>query len=267
MDKLNSPTVATVAPNPSAMAAAPIWRGVKVIVFLILLQGLGVLSTFAQKAYVLGKAIDKATGKPVPFATVVNKDTKQVTKTGENGNFLVRASKGDSIKITSVGYKATGIAWDGVNMEPVIEMRQDAIALKEVVVRDKRLEQVKKQIDELMGSPEASTKLKWKDISNLINTNTSTPGTIGISIDGLYELFSKEGKSRRKLAAMKQEDLRKLLVEYRYNAEYISFVTKLKGQELKNFMRFCNLPDNFVLTANDYDLTFEVFRCLEEFKR
>lgn len=234
---------------------------------LIPLQGLGVFSAFAQKAYVLGKAIDKATGKPVPSATVVNKDTRQVTKTGDNGNFLVRASKGDSIKITSVGYKATGIAWDGVNLEPVIEMRQDAIALKEVVVRDKRLEQVKQQIEELMGSPEASTKLKWKDISNLINTNTSTPGTIGISIDGLYELFSKEGKSRRKLAAMKQEDLKKLLVEYRYNSEYISFVTKLHGQELKNFMKFCNLPDNFVLTANDYDLTLEVFRCLDEFKR
>ena len=234
---------------------------------LIPLQGLGVLSAFAQKSYVLGKAIDKVTGKPVPSATVVNKDTRQVTKTGDNGNFLVRASKGDSIKITSVGYKATGIAWDGVNLEPVIEMRQDAIALKEVVVRDKRTEQVKQQIEELMGSPEASTKLKWKDIANLVNTNTSTPGTIGISIDGLYELFSKEGKSRRKLAAMKQEDLKKLLVEYRYNSEYISFVTKLKGQELKNFMKFCNLPDNFVLTANDYDLTLEVFRCLDEFKR
>jgi hypothetical protein len=180
---------------------------------------------------------------------------------------LVRASKGDSIKISSIGYKNAAIAWDGVNMEPVIEMRQDAIALKEVVVRDKRSEQVKQQIEELMGSPEASTKLKWKDIANLINTNTSTPGTIGISIDGLYELFSKEGKSRRKLAAMKQEDLKKLLVEYRYNSEYISFVTKLKGQELKNFMKFCNLPDNFVLTANDYDLTFEVYRCLDEFKR
>jgi hypothetical protein len=260
MDKLNSP-------KPSATAAAPIGRGVKILILLILLQGLGVLSAFAQKSYVLGKAIDKVTGKPVPSATVVNKDTRQVTKTGDNGNFLVRASKGDSIKITSVGYKATGIAWNGVNLEPIIEMRQDAIALKEVVVRDKRSEQVKQQIEELMGSPEASTKLKWKDISNLINTNTSTPGTIGISIDGLYELFSKEGKSRRKLAAMKQEDLKKLLVEYRYNSEYISFVTKLKGQELKNFMKFCNLPDNFVLTANDYDLTLEVFRCLDEFKR
>jgi hypothetical protein len=235
--------------------------------FLFLFQGLGVLSTFAQKSYVLGKAIDKVTGKPVPSATVINIETRQITKTGDNGNFLVRASKGDSIKITSVGYKATGIAWDGVNLEPIIEMRQDAIALKEVVVRDKRSEQVKRQIEELMGSPEASTKLKWKDIANLVNTSTSTPGTIGISIDGLYELFSKDGKSRRKLAAMKQEDLKKLLVEYRYNSEYISFVTKLKGQELKNFMKFCNLPDNFVLTANDYDLTFEVYRCLDEFKR
>lgn len=257
MDKLNKPQ------NPTQ--AYLIRRALRIL--LIPLLCLGGLSTFAQKSYVLGKAIDKVTGKPVPSATVVNKDTKQVTKTGENGNFLVRASKGDSIKITSVGYKATGIAWDGVNLEPIIEMRQDAIALKEVVVRDKRTEQVKKQIEELMGSPEASTKLKWKDISNLVNTNTSTPGTIGISIDGLYELFSKEGKSRRKLAAMKQEDLKKLLVEYRYNSEYISFVTKLKGQELKNFIKFCNLPDNFVLTANDYDLTLEVFRCLDEFKR
>lgn len=267
MDKLNSNSVFPLLPSPRRRGAGGEVKILRLLFIFILLQGLGFFSAFAQKSYVLGKAIDKVTGKPVPSATIVNKDTRQVTKTGENGNFLVRASKGDSIKITSVGYKATGIAWDGVNLEPIIEMRQDAIALKEVVVRDKRLEQVKQQIEELMGSPEASTKLKWKDISNLINTNTSTPGTIGISIDGLYELFSKEGKSRRKLAAMKQEDLKKLLVEYRYNSEYISFVTKLKGQELKNFMKFCNLPDNFVLTANDYDLTLEVFRCLDEFRR
>ncbi len=224
-------------------------------------------STLAQKSYVLGKAIDKVTKKGIPSATVVNKNTKQITRTSENGNFLVRASKGDSIKISSIGYKNAVIEWDGSTTEPVLEMKQESIILQEVVVRDKRMEQIKKQIDELLATPEASTKLKWKDISNLINTNTSTPGAIGISIDGLYELFSKEGKSRRKLAAMKQEDLRKLLVEYRYNTEYISFITKLKGQELKNFMKFCNLPENFVLSANDYDLTFEVYRCLEEFQR
>ena len=264
--------------NNSPTQPSPLERTFKFSNFyipLLLKQGLGVgllffllaFSTIAQKSYVLGKAIDKATKKGIPSATVVNKNTKQSTKTSENGNFLVRASKGDSIKISSIGYKNAGIEWDGVTMEPVFEMRQDAIALQEVVVRDKRLEQIKKQIDELLATPEASTKLKWKDISNLINTNTSTPGTIGISIDGLYQLFSKEGKSRRKLEAMKQEDLRKLLVEYRYNSEYISFVTKLKGQELKNFMKFCNLPENFVLSANDYDLTFEVYRCLEEFQR
>ncbi|MFD2523835.1 carboxypeptidase-like regulatory domain-containing protein [Emticicia soli] len=224
-------------------------------------------SVFAQQTYVLGKAIDKVTKQGIPSATVVNKNTKQITRTSDNGNFLVKASKGDSIKISSVGYKNVGIAWDGVTMEPVLEMPQDAIVLQEVTVKDRRLEVVRKQIDELLSAPEASTKLKWKDISNLINTNTSTPGAgIGISIDGLYQLFSKEGKTRRKLEAMKQEDLRKLLVEYRYSAEYVSYVTKLKGQELKDFMKFCNLPDNFVLTANDYDLTLEVFRCLDRFK-
>ncbi len=225
--------------------------------------------SYGQQVYVLGKIIDAQTGKPVESATVVNKNSRQITKTGGNGNFLLKAAKGDSIKASSVGFKMAGIVFDGLNKEPVITLRQDAIALREVVVKDKRLEQVKKQIDELLQSPEASTKLKWKDISNLVmmNPSGSTPGSIGISIDGLYQLFSKEGKTRRKLEAMKQEDLKKLLVEYRYNTEYISYITKLKGQELKNFMKYCNLPDNFVLTANDYDLTFEVFRCLEDFKR
>lgn len=224
------------------------------------------LNVFAQQTYVLGRAIDKTTRQAIPSATVVNKNTKQITRTSENGNFLVKASKGDSIKISSIGYKTTGIEWDGYTEEPIIEMKQEGIMLKEVVVRDKRLEQIRKQIDELLAAPEASTKLRWKDMSNLINTNTSTPGSIGISIDGLYQLFSKEGKTRRKLEAMKQEDLRKLLVEYRYNSEYVSYVTKLKGQDLKDFMKFCRLPDNFILTANDYDMTYEVFRCLDEFR-
>lgn len=223
-------------------------------------------SVFAQQTYVLGRAIDKTTKQGIPSATVVNKNTRQITRTSDNGNFLVKASKGDSIKISSIGYKNGSIAWDGLNLEPIIEMPQDAIVLQEVTVKDKRMEIIRKQIDELLASPEASTKLKWKDISNLINTNTSTGSGIGISIDGLYQLFSKEGKTRRKLEAMKQEDLRKLLVEYRYSPEYVSYVTKLKGEQLKSFMKFCNLPDNFVLTANDYDLTFEVFRCLDEFK-
>lgn len=224
-------------------------------------------TVFAQQGYVLGRAIDKVTKQGIPSATVVNKNTKQITRTSDNGNFLVKASKGDSIKISSIGYKNAGIAWDGTNMEPIIELPQDAIVLPEVTIKDRRTEIIRKQIDDLLAAPEASTKLKWKDISNLINTNTSSPGGgIGISIDGLYQLFSKEGKTRRKLEAMKQEDLRKLLVEYRYSAEYVSYVTKLKGQELKDFMKYCNLPDNFVLTANDYDLTFQVFRCLDEFK-
>ena len=261
--KTNSKVIPLADEVGNFLKSLPIGEGFRVGLFFLLFS----FTTFAQKAYVLGKAIDKATGKPIVSATVLNKNTKQLTKTSDNGNFLVRATKGDSIKISSIGYKMAAIAWDGTNTEPTIEMRQDAIALPEIVIRDRRMEQVKKQIDELMATPEASNKLKWKDISNLINTNTSAPGTIGISIDGLYELFSKEGKSRRKLAAMKQEDLRKLLVEYRYNAEYISFVTKLKGQELKNFMKFCNLPENFVLTASDYDLTLEVYRCLDEFQR
>lgn len=237
----------------------------KTLLFFLFLL---ILNTgFSQKSYVLGRVIDSKTKKGIPDATVVNKKTKQITRSSEKGDFLLWVSWGDSIKVSSVGYKTTGIEWDGRTPDPTIEMKQEAIVLQEVVVKDKRMEQIKQQIDELLASPEADGKLHWKDLANVINTNTSTPGSIGISIDALYDLFSKEGKSKRKLEAMKQEDLRKLLVEYRYNKEYVSYVTKLKGEELLDFMSFCKLPDDFVLTANEYDLTFQVFQCLEEFKR
>src|SRR6218665_202787 len=112
--------------------------------YLFFLFILANTSVFAQQAYVLGRAIDKTTKQPIPSATVVNKNTKQITKSSENGNFLVKASKGDSIKISSIGYKIAGIAWDGVNMEPIIELPQDAIVLPEVTVKDKRLEVIRK---------------------------------------------------------------------------------------------------------------------------
>ncbi|MCU0325989.1 MAG: carboxypeptidase-like regulatory domain-containing protein [Spirosomaceae bacterium] len=108
----------------------------KVLLFLLLIN----LSAIAQKGYIVGRVVNKENQKGVPSATVINKNSKQVTKTGANGDFFLYVSFGDSIKITSIGYAETGITWDGINKEPVIEAKPTAIMLGEVVVKTQRPE-------------------------------------------------------------------------------------------------------------------------------
>ena len=236
----------------------------KVILVVCLLLISSSLS-FAQKQYIFGKALDKETQRPLASATVVNKTSKQITKTNDKGDFFLWVMKGDSIKITSVGYKDKTALWDGTK-EPVIMLKQEAIMLGEVVVRERRAENLKKEIEDFVNNPYGSKEMRKEILRNMLNTNTSQPG-IGISIDAIYDMFSKEGKSRRKLADLEQKDLKKFYVELRYNAQLAGYITKLKGDDLVRCMKFCALGDDFVIQASDYDLTYQIYRCYEEFKR
>ena len=50
-----------------------------------------------------GKVTDEA-GKPVPSASVLIKGTSRGTTTDENGSFLLAASSGDVLVISSLGF-------------------------------------------------------------------------------------------------------------------------------------------------------------------
>lgn len=227
-----------------------------------------VFSAIAQKERtVYGQVVDVENGKPINSVTIINKRTKQRAVSNEKGDFFVWAAAGDSIKTIAVGYRGEGIKYDGTSNKPVITMKLDAIALAEVVVTEKRNENLKAEIEAFLRNPGGRTGMRQEIMKNMLQTqNLSQPG-IGISIDALYDMYSRQGKSRQKVAEFEMLDAKKFYAELRYNKPWVNYLTKLEGQELDNFMKFCTLTDDFILRASDYDLTYEVFKCFRQFKR
>lgn len=89
---------------------------------------------FAQMA--LYKAIiNDAENKPLISATVFNKQTNEITKTDQNGLFQIKASFGDSIRFSAVGYHSVWVVLDEKNsFISDITMQRSQIEINEVNV-------------------------------------------------------------------------------------------------------------------------------------
>lgn len=226
------------------------------------------LPSQAQKEWsVYGKVVNEKTGEPLSSLTVTNQRTDHVVVTNASGDFYIRAAEGDSLKITGIGYGEQTIYWDKKLGNPTIGIEQTAISLAEVVVKDKRSETIEREIKAFLDNPRNAATMKRDIMGNVVNVSGAggLGAGAGISIDALYELWSKEGKNRRKAADLEYQDLKRFYIELRYNPRKVANITGLNDPELSEFMNYCRLADDFVLNANDYDLTYQILTCLREF--
>ncbi|MBP8155628.1 MAG: hypothetical protein KAX81_01280 [Leadbetterella sp.] len=219
----------------------------------------------SQERSVYGKVIDASTKKGISALNILNKRSNQVVATNETGDFYIRAMVGDSIIITSFGYNRKGILWDGKERNPVFEVKLQPFMLQELVVKDKKLSELHKEIQDFLANPNDSKAIRNEILKSMLNTNTSQPG-IGISIDALYQMFSKEGKMNRKLADMQFQDAKSFYADLKYNKQVVAQVTHLQSEDLDDFMVFCKPTQDFILNATDYELTFKILKCLGDFR-
>jgi hypothetical protein len=102
---------------------------------------------------------------------------------------------------------------------------------------------------------------EYKDIyrignsSDLLHTGGGSGlGGVGLSIDALYSLFSRQGKNARNLQKTIDRDFKDLVIDYRYTPALIQQVIGLTGAKAKDFMQQYRPAYSFVLEANDYDM-------------
>ncbi|MCP9763494.1 carboxypeptidase-like regulatory domain-containing protein [Lacihabitans soyangensis] len=237
---------------------------IKKLIFLSFLALLSFAAVSHERS-VYGKVIDASTKKGISTLNILNKRSNQVVATNETGDFYIRAMVGDSIIITSFGYNRKGILWDGKDRNPVLEVKLQPFMLQELVVKDRKLSDLHKEIKDFLANPNDSKAIRNEILKSMLNTNTSQPG-IGISIDALYEMFSKEGKMNRKLADMQFQDAKSFYADLKYNKQVVAQITHLQDEDLDDFMVFCKPTQDFILNATDYELTFKILKCLGDFR-
>lgn len=101
----------------------------KVVVLLLFIFS---LPAFGQSQTVSGTIQDAASKAPLAGVTVRVDGTTTVAQTNEKGVFTIRASKGQTLVVTSVGFETRRVAVTGATMNLVL--RAEVSELEEVVV-------------------------------------------------------------------------------------------------------------------------------------
>lgn len=198
----------------------------------------------------VGTVIDQTTKSPVNKVTVVNQRTRQRGRTNESGRFFMTVQPGDSLILTSQLYNRTGIRYDGSDNPTLVAkalppMPYRVVELAEVTVTGKRYEEVKREIRQILDEPTASKKVTGEQTFDRLAD--------GAGVTLLYEMFGKRPKSDRKAYYIMQQDRRHALALERFRL-LVEQSTSLKADEIDRFYDFCDLEDEFLLKAEDYDL-------------
>lgn len=217
---------------------------------LFLLLAIGTHTARAQGRYVIGTVVDQTTQKGVDKVTVINKRTKQRGRTNPAGRFFLTIQTGDSLILTSQLHDRTGIRYDGSDNPTIVaralpSLPYRVIDLAEVTVTAKRYEEVKREIQQILDEPTASKKVTGAQAFDRVAD--------GAGVTLLYELFGKRPKSDRKAYYIMQQDRRHALATERFRL-LVDQATDLKNADMDRFYDFCDLDDEFLLKADDYDL-------------
>jgi hypothetical protein len=134
----------------------------------------------------------------------------------------------------------------------VVYMQRSAIMLREVTIRDslhtpmQRLLATKREYNKAYGSRAFSNPF-----------STAPGGGAGLSLDALYNSLSRSGQNAQHLQELIQSDYEQNVIDYRFSRSFVANITKLKDQDLSEFMRRYR-PSYFTVT-NDTEYEFVVY--------
>lgn len=205
-------------------------------------------SGFAQKKVIEGIVFDQQSQQRIAQVYIYNLKTKLGIYNNLKGEFSLEIQPGDELVLTKNGYKSDTIKIAGQH-SLIVYLKRTSIVLNEVNIRDsllspeKKLEAAKDQFNKIYGT------LSDRDIISMGNGSSGA----GVSIDALYNIFSKQGRNARRLDKIIQRDHRENVIDYRFNRSAVALATGLSDPKLTDFMQKYRPGYYFVISASDYD--------------
>lgn len=223
-------------------------------------------------------------GKYIENVHVVNVSGSTGTTSNWEGQFHINTYPGDTLRATCVGYIPFRYHIPTDRTSPLIPLHivlqvdtieitgaeiypwpSDAQALKDAILAMD--DQTPKVTDLKLNDPKYyNVPLPYSRPATSSTPGLADPGltlTIPGPITALYDAFSKEGKSKQKLQLLVNEDQKKVVAARRYNAKVVQQITSFKtDKEIQDFMLYCNLSVDFIVSSTEYDLYKAIHECL-----
>jgi hypothetical protein len=223
--------------------------------------------------YFKARVVDSLTREPVAFAHIINISRRTATISDTLGYFYILTSPGDQLQLTAIGFNAGKLTIGysilrsrfihDILLKPIIytieavrinplgsyeQFRQSFIRVKLPESKFQIHPSVLQEIDE------------GTDTLDMLIAPALSPVT------ALYNLLSKEGKSKRKLRKLLEQEEFERQIDFKYSPDIVSHITGYTGFELFEFMDFCNFKKDFLLNATYYEITQAVMLKKQRFE-
>lgn len=203
-----------------------------------------------------GSVFEKENNRPVNTVMIVNKRTQQGFYSGSN-SFEVKLFSNDTLLIGSTGFITFPICFkDSVLKEEytvTFFVSKLLFQAKEVEVFGARdLDRIQQDIEKI-GYNKSDFILSDIDALN-------SPITF------LYQQFSRKEKAKRKLAELKNNDLKRALLKELLARYVTSELMELETTQFDGFIDYCNVSDDFMKSSSQYEFILFIKKKYEIYK-
>lgn len=218
--------------------------------------------SFAQNIEVKGVVYDISQKTPLEGVSVMATNGSG-TSTDEFGRYKIWVRPTDSLYFSYQGRETA--RYPILKMEDYTQFNMAlhvyVHALPNVIVRPPNY-----RMDSIQNRLDYAKYFDYKKPNPLSSINVSPTG-VGMDPNEIINLF--RFKRNRQLASLQkrliQEEEDKY-VDFRYNAKFVSELTGLKAEELRQFMRKYRPPYDFVVITNTLELGYYIQQCYKKEK-
>lgn len=198
---------------------------------------------YAQQVLTLrGIVFKKSSQDRVAQVLITDLKSQTLMMSDELGGFNIKASPGDTLLISKIGYTPQRILV--INNNDMVVYLQPVVELNQVTIK----EQSKKQ--------ELSAVMKEYRSQGIFNDGKSLPvwQFINSPITAFYNLFGKTPADARRFAVYAKGEQEASAVDKRYTKELVKSVTKLPDDQVDKFMVTFRPSFEDMKEWNDYKL-------------
>ncbi len=215
-----------------------------------------------------GQLRDVASGVPIPYAHILNTRYKRATVSDTLGFFTLPMHRNDTLFITAIGFEDTKftlpVFWPANHYSGVIYIKERVYHIEGVTVHGLgTYEQFKQKVLSLDLSK--NKVIRMQTYYDKILTEEAIKYQ-KVSTGFLFSLRSPEERSLKKLEKVLEEQKIRDKIKSKFNKAMVSQLTGLQGIQLERFMHYCDLPEDFILNASEYDILVRVKNIYENYK-
>ena len=235
----------------------------------------GCFSQKSEPVEITIQLLSSQTNQPVRFAHIYNESKRYGTISDSAGTFTITANKGDTLIFIALGYlgKYHQVSPENIKDKSIAYLSPRTFEIPEVSIEFPRtylqFKQAMLAVDTREGliMPELPRYNEFKT-PYLLDTNIIYSGAFRIwhPVSGFYYKHSKREKSKRKVWYMQQQQMKQARVDEKYNRELVKKQTGFEGDDLINFMGFCNFTFNYLFESSPIEIVMAIEEKEEAFR-